>query len=116
MASMWKHLNRRALPLGIVSILAAHVSQGFGAEDEDQAIRRVEDQIEEATGKNDADALSRIWASDYVCVNPRGKQFTGAERLQVLRRGEMPSRLSGPPSSFGSAPLVKCLHVRSALL
>ena len=81
---MWTHLNVRALPLGTAFILAASVSQVFATQgDDEQAIRRVEDQIGEATGKNDVGALSKLWAPDYVFVNPAGQRITRAERLQM---------------------------------
>src|SRR5215471_12752211 len=37
---------------------------------EEQAVREVEDKIAAALGSNDADALDRLWASDYIFVNP----------------------------------------------
>src|SRR5689334_7597663 len=87
--SMWKQLNIRALPLGIAFILASPFPQIFAAQsDDEQTIHRLEDQIANAMGKNDADALSKLWASDYVFVNPAGQRLTAAERLQMLRTGE----------------------------
>jgi uncharacterized protein (TIGR02246 family) len=86
---MWKQLNIRALPLGIAFILASPFPQIFAAQsDDEQTIHRLEDQIANAMGKNDADALSKLWASDYVFVNPAGQRLTAAERLQMLRTGE----------------------------
>jgi ketosteroid isomerase-like protein len=73
---MWKHLS-----VGIALILAAHVCTAQS--DEEQAIHRVEDQIAAATGNNDADALGKLRASDYVFVNPAGQRITRAERLQT---------------------------------
>jgi len=86
---MWKQSNICALPLGVAFILASHFSQLLAAQDDDeQTIHRLQDQIANATAKNDADALSRLWASDYVFVNPAGQRLTAAERLQMLRTGE----------------------------
>jgi uncharacterized protein (TIGR02246 family) len=90
---MWKRIAFRALWLGIAVTLAAPAPQVFRAaaqgDDDEQAIHLVEDQIEEATGKNNADALSKLWASDYVFVNPAGQLLTGAQRRQMFRSGEM---------------------------
>src|SRR5258708_5468052 len=89
---MSKRLTFRALSLGIAFTLAVPISQVFGAasqDDDEQAIHLVADQIEAATGKNDADALSKLWAPDYIFVSPAGQRLTSAQRLQMFRSGEM---------------------------
>lgn len=83
---MWQRLGMGALRLGIACALAARFPQALGAapqgNDDEPAIHRVEDQIEEAIGKNDAEALRKLWAPDYVYVNTAGQ-------LQAFRSGEM---------------------------
>lgn len=59
------------------------------ASTDEEAVRRVEDQITEATGRNDADALSQLWATDYVFVNPAGQLLTRVRRLELFRTGEL---------------------------
>lgn len=89
---MWKGVRFRAVLLGIAPLLVAPGLQVCGAAiqgDEEQAIRLVEDQIEAATGKNDSDALSKLWAADYLFVNPAGQRLTGAQRLRMFRSGEL---------------------------
>ena len=89
---MRRRIVSRALWLGITLTLAAPVPQDLEAaapgNDDEQEIRLVEDQIEQAIGKGDADALSKLWSPDYVFVNPAGQLLTGAQRLQTLRKGE----------------------------
>ena len=89
---MRKRVAFRAVSIGIAVIAAATAPQVFRAaaqDDDEQAIHLVEDQIEKATRKNNADALSKLWASDYVFVNPAGQLLTRAQRLQMFRSGEM---------------------------
>jgi uncharacterized protein (TIGR02246 family) len=52
---------------------------------EQNAVRRVEDAVAAATDKNDADALDKLWAPDYVFVNPAGLVLMKADRLQLFR-------------------------------
>ena len=59
------------------------------AGDDEQAVRQIEDQVATALDHNDADALDRLWASDYMFVNPSGTVFTKAERLASLRSGDL---------------------------
>jgi ketosteroid isomerase-like protein len=56
---------------------------------EEQAVREVEDKITAALGSNDADALDRLWASDYIFVNPFGIVMTKAQRLTTFRSGNL---------------------------
>jgi uncharacterized protein (TIGR02246 family) len=57
------------------------------ADEED--IRKVEDEFAAAYGRNDADTLERLWAPDYTFVNPAGQVLTKAQRLAMLRSGEL---------------------------
>ena len=56
--------------------------------DED-SVRKIEDEFAAAYGRNDADALDRLWAADYTFVNPAGQVLTKAQRLAMLRSGEL---------------------------
>ena len=56
--------------------------------DED-SVRKIEDEFAAAYGRNDADALDRLWAADYTFVNLAGQVLTKAQRLAMLRSGEL---------------------------
>ncbi|HEX8899241.1 MAG TPA: nuclear transport factor 2 family protein [Chthoniobacterales bacterium] len=56
---------------------------------EEESVRKVEDEFAAAYGRNDADALDRLWAADYTFVNPAGQLLTKAQRLAMLRSGEL---------------------------
>lgn len=56
---------------------------------DEQAVRKAEDEIAAALDRNDADALDRLWPSDYSFVNPFGLVFTKAQRLASLRTGAL---------------------------
>jgi ketosteroid isomerase-like protein len=65
---------------------AAQINNGQLTSDQD-AVRRVEEQIAAALSKNDADALEHLWGADYTFVNPDGQLLTKAKRLDLLRSG-----------------------------
>jgi uncharacterized protein (TIGR02246 family) len=56
---------------------------------EEEKIRKLEDEFAAAYGRNDAEALDRLWAADYTFVNPPGQVLTKAQRLAMLRSGEL---------------------------
>ena len=56
---------------------------------EEETIRKVEDEFAAAYGRNDADTLDRLWAPDYTFVNLAGQVLTKAQRLAMLRSGEL---------------------------
>lgn len=51
-------------------------------------IRKLMDTAQAALGKNDADAMDKIYAENYMLVNVDGSVQTRAERLESLRSGE----------------------------
>jgi uncharacterized protein (TIGR02246 family) len=71
------------------SVPARSAPPAATAAGEEQAIRKVEDDITAALAHNDAEALSKLWAPDYTFVNPAGILITGAQRLAMLRSGEL---------------------------
>ena len=80
-----------ALLLILSSLAVAHPKNGetkLNHRDED-AVRKVEDEIAAALDRNDVDALDRLWPSDYSFVNPFGLVFTKAQRLASLRTGAL---------------------------
>ena len=69
-----------------VSVLAQPSSAG--SKDEN-AVREVEDAIAAATDKNDFAALEKLWADDYIFVNPAGIIQTKADRIELFRSGRL---------------------------
>jgi uncharacterized protein (TIGR02246 family) len=55
---------------------------------DEQAVRQILDEAVAAAGRNDAEALDRLWASDYTFVNSSGVLMTKAQRLAALRSGD----------------------------
>lgn len=51
-------------------------------------IKKLMDAAQTALGKNDADAMDKIYADNYMLVNLDGSVSTRAERLASLRSGE----------------------------
>jgi ketosteroid isomerase-like protein len=56
---------------------------------EEESVRKVENEFAVAYGRNDPEALDRLWAADYTFVNPAGQVLTKAQRLAMLRSGEL---------------------------
>jgi uncharacterized protein (TIGR02246 family) len=76
-----------ALLCAVTLIVAGQTSTSPNP-DED-SVRKIEDEFAAAYGHNDADALDRLWAADYTFVNPAGQVLTKAQRLAMLRSGEL---------------------------
>jgi ketosteroid isomerase-like protein len=67
-------------------IAAALLAAGPAGGDE-AAVRQVEDEVVAAFQRNDAAALDRLWADDYVFINPSGQKLDKAKRLALFRSG-----------------------------
>jgi ketosteroid isomerase-like protein len=61
-------------------------------EDSEEQIRRVEHDIADATERNDADALDRLWAPEFVWIGPAGQALTRGNRLDAMRSGREKSQ------------------------
>ena len=57
--------------------------------DDEQAVRRLLNELYAALGRNDAAALDRIYADDYTLVNESGVLTTKAPRLASIKSGEL---------------------------
>jgi uncharacterized protein (TIGR02246 family) len=73
----------------LASVAARSAPPPTAAAAEEAAVRQVEDQITAALAHNDADALSKLWAPEYMFVNPAGIVVAGPQRLAMLRSGEL---------------------------
>jgi len=84
------------IPLAALLVILSSFAFGQTAEQkppsttsEENAVREVEDKFAAAYSHNDADALDALWAVDYTFVNPAGQVLTKAQRLSMLRSGEL---------------------------
>jgi ketosteroid isomerase-like protein len=56
---------------------------------DEAAIKKLMDDAAAALGKNDADAMDKIYADNYMLVNIDGSLQTRAERLAALKAGDV---------------------------
>ena len=56
---------------------------------DEQAVRRLINELYTALGRNDSAALDRIWAPNYSFVNESGVLITKAPRLAEIKSGEL---------------------------
>jgi len=55
----------------------------------EQAVRQTLDDLTAALGKSDTAALERIYADDYIFVGDAGMMMTKAERIGLLKSGDL---------------------------
>lgn len=83
-------LAMAVVPYSRATIAGAGSSGGGRAwQDEIAEVKRVEAEAAAAYDRNDADALDRLWASDYTFVNPGGVVLDKAQRLATLKTGSL---------------------------
>jgi ketosteroid isomerase-like protein len=73
--------------LAVVLSMAAPAAKGSAAEDE-KTVAALDTQYQAAVAKNDAAAMDRILADDFVLVTGRGKALTKADLLADARGGK----------------------------
>ena len=56
---------------------------------DEQAVRKLLDELSAAVGKNDTAALDRIYADDYTITTDSGAVMTKAERLAAMKSGDL---------------------------
>lgn len=56
---------------------------------DEQAVRKLLDELYAALGRNDTAVLDRIYADDYTFVNESGVLLTKAPRLAAIKSGEL---------------------------
>jgi uncharacterized protein (TIGR02246 family) len=83
----------RILPAAVSATIAPlHSSAEPGSAGDEREVRRVEQEIADATEKNDTDALERLWAPEFVWIGPIGQVLTRAQRLTAIRSGSEKSQ------------------------
>jgi ketosteroid isomerase-like protein len=79
-----------ALGLALTIIAAITVnSANAPASDDERAVAELDTQYQAAVQKNDAAAMDRILADDFVLVTGSGKTYTKADLLEEARSGRM---------------------------
>jgi uncharacterized protein (TIGR02246 family) len=68
---------------------AASPNAGRAAASDEQAIRRVEEEVVAATDHNDAATLDRLFAPDWTFVNPAGILLDKERFLGMMRAGTL---------------------------
>jgi ketosteroid isomerase-like protein len=76
------------LALSAISVFAARARAETAASNSapEKEIRAAETQLATALSSVDVDALSRLWADDFVSTMADGRVTTGRKRLEALRR------------------------------
>ena len=74
----------------ILMIAFAATAAAFGQTNKnEQAVRQTVNDLTAALAKNDAAALERIYADDYIFVGDDGTMMTKKERIAAFRSGEL---------------------------
>lgn len=83
-------MKRTILMTALIAVmLLAASSFAFGQAKDEQAIRQTLNDLMTALSKNDVDTAGRIYADDYVIGLADGRSVTKAQRLTVMKSGEM---------------------------
>jgi len=85
---MMKTLLAFGLALGILTAIAVN-SASLPAAGEQKTVAALDTQYQAAVEKNDAAAMERILADDFVLVTGSGKIYTKADLLQEARGGQI---------------------------
>ena len=75
------------LAICILAAAASGIASATSADDE-KAVAALDTQYQAAVARNDAAAMDRILADDFVLVTGRGKSFTKADLLADARGGK----------------------------
>jgi uncharacterized protein (TIGR02246 family) len=89
-------MKRFVWPLALLIGLCALCARGEDPEQtprstEEAAVHKVVDEIVAAEDRNDADALDRLYVSEYTFVTPAGQIWTKAHYLGLMRSGDLKS-------------------------
>jgi ketosteroid isomerase-like protein len=78
---------RRVAPfIGVFLLLAAAApSASAGTAEDEKAVAAIDTQYQAAVAKNDAAAMDRILADDFILVTGKGKVYTKADLLKEAR-------------------------------
>ena len=80
-----------AMMLVAASLFVGHLTPAGASQraDDEQAVRRLIDELAAAVGRNDVSALDRIYADSFTFVSDSGALLTKAQRLAALTSGEL---------------------------
>jgi len=96
MSSKWEYTIKQLQCLAVtLLVLTVSAFAQQGAKDKNKSASAPPDQAFESRYREYADALmkhdlttlDKIWASDYVFINPRGEVVTKAQRMENLKSG-----------------------------
>ena len=76
-----------AVVTGVATVAGSAVPRASNAADE-QAVAALDTQYQAAVAKNDAAAMDRLLADDFVLVTGKGKVFSKADLLNEARSGK----------------------------
>ena len=68
---------------------AAQASTQAGTSSDEAQVKEAVSKMIDGWRNNDADALEKLWASDYTFANPSGVSLNKSQRLQMLRSGRV---------------------------
>jgi uncharacterized protein (TIGR02246 family) len=88
---MKRILVAAVIMVAAVSFVFSHTTRSSARQkgDDEQAVKKLLDELAAAVGKNDTAALDRIYADDYTIVTDTGGVMTKAERLAAMKSGDL---------------------------
>lgn len=79
-----------AMTLALPALILCQTNgKNAGKKGDEQAVRQTLNDLAAALGKNDAAALDRIYADDYIFVGDTGMIMTKAERIAAFKSGDL---------------------------
>jgi uncharacterized protein (TIGR02246 family) len=79
------------LALSCVPLARSEDAEKPSASREEEAVHKKIDEIVAAEGRNDADALDRLYVADYTFVTPFGQVWSKTRYLGMMRSGDLKS-------------------------
>lgn len=71
------------------NVAATNNGTATGSATSEADVKKLVNDVATALNKNDADALDKFYAADYVLTNQDGSMQTRAERLAAIKSGDM---------------------------
>ncbi len=88
---MKRILVAAVMMVAAVSFVFDHTTRTSASQkgNDEQAVKKLLDELSAAVGHNDTVALDRIYADDYTIVTDSGVVMTKAERLAAMKSGDL---------------------------